>query len=72
MDVLRDAVEKAGLDSSDANNHKFRHSFASNLLRAKVTVPSTARLIRHSNATTTLSTYSHLLQEDLKEAVDSL
>lgn len=72
MDALRDAVEKAGLDSSDANNHKFRHSFASNLLRAKVTVPSTARLMRHSSATTTLSTYSHLLQEDLKDAVDVL
>lgn len=72
MDVLRDAVEQAGLDNSDANNHKFRHSFASNLLRAKVTVPSTARLMRHSSATTTLSTYSHLLQEDLKDAVDVL
>lgn len=71
-DTLREAVEKAGLDMKVCSNHKFRHSFASNLLRANVPVPSTAKLMRHSDASTTLSTYSHLLQEDLKEAVDSL
>lgn len=72
MDRLREAVGKAGLDSTDATNHKFRHSFASNLLRAHVPVPATAKLMRHEDAKTTLSTYSHLLQEDLKDAVDSL
>lgn len=71
-DVLKKAVSEAGLDDSDATNHKFRHSFASNLLRAKVPVPQTARLMRHEDAKTTLSTYSHLLQEDLQEAVDVL
>ena len=71
-ETLRKAVEEAGLDPKGCSNHKFRHSFASNLLRAKVPVPSTARLMRHADASTTLSTYSHLLQEDLKDAVDSL
>lgn len=69
---LKGAVMRAGLDNSDATNHKFRHSFASNLLRAKVTVPATAKLMRHSEASTTLSTYSHLLAEDLSEAVNSV
>lgn len=71
-DTLRNAVRRAGLDPIGCTNHKFRHSFASNLLRANIPVPSTARLMRHSSATTTLSTYSHLLQEDLKDAVDVL
>lgn len=66
------AISRAGLDSEGCTNHKFRHSFASNLLRAKVPVPAAAKLMRHADASTTLSTYSHLLQEDLKEAVDSL
>ena len=72
METLKAAVAAAGMDNSDAINHKFRHSFASNLLRAKVTVPATAKLMRHSEANTTLSTYSHLLAEDLSESVNSV
>lgn len=72
-DTLRNAVEASGIVSSgEATNHRFRHSFASNLLRASVPVPATARLMRHSDATTTLSTYSHLLQEDLSDAANAL
>ena len=72
-DTLREAVDASGIVSSGkSNNHRFRHSFASNLLRASVPVPATARLMRHSDATTTLSTYSHLLQEDLSDAANAL
>lgn len=66
---LKSVLRQLGLDG---NLHKFRHSFASNLLRANAPVPATARLMRHADATTTLSTYSHLIQEDLTKTADLL
>lgn len=72
--VLREAVSRSGVKSEgDANNHRFRHSFASNLLRSgKVNVKAVQQLMRHENVQITLDTYSHLLQEDLKAAADAL
>lgn len=72
MDTLRCAVRCAGLDDTDATNHKFRHSFISNLIRAGVNVRAVQQLARHEGANVTLETYSHLLQDDLKESVDKL
>ena len=72
MPKLRTAVRMAGLDDTDATNHKFRHSFASNLIRAGVNVKAVQQLMRHENIQVTLDTYSHLLKEDLKESVDTL
>lgn len=72
IDTLKKAVSEAGLPSDDATNHKFRHSFISNLLRSGVTVPATARLARHEDPKVTMETYSHLLQEDLQESIDVL
>lgn len=70
--ALRKAVQEAGLDPSDATNHKFRHSFASNLIRAKVNIKAVQQLMRHENVDLTLNTYSHLLQDDLTEAANAI
>lgn len=72
IDTLKKAVAGAGLPNDDAHNHKFRHSFISNLLRSGVTVPAAARLARHDDPKVTMQTYSHLLPEDLKKSVDVL
>ena len=72
IDTLKKAVSAAGMPSEDATNHKFRHSFISNLLRKGVNVPATARLARHEDPKVTMETYSHLLQEDLQESIDVL
>ena len=69
---LRLAVRDAGLDYSDANHHKFRHSFASNLIRAKVNIKAVQQLMRHENVDLTLNTYSHLLQDDLEAAANAI
>lgn len=72
MATLKSAVADAGLPNVDATNHKFRHSFISNLLRSGVTVPAAARLARHDDPKVTMETYSHLLQEDLQKSIDVL
>lgn len=73
-DVLREAVSRSGIKSEgESTNHRFRHSFASNLLRSgKVNVKAVQQLMRHENVQITLDTYSHLLQEDLSEAANAL
>lgn len=69
---LRRAVKACGLDPADATNHKFRHSFASNLIRSGANVKAVQQLMRHESVDITLDTYSHLLQDDLKASVDIL
>lgn len=70
--ALRKAVVTAGLDPNGANNHKFRHSFISNLIRSGVNVKAVQQLARHESIDITLNTYSHLLQDDLKDAVNAI
>lgn len=70
--ALRKAVVTAGLDTNGANNHKFRHSFISNLIRSGVNVKAVQQLARHESIDITLNTYSHLLQDDLKDAVNAI
>ena len=52
------------------NFHRFRHSFASNLIRKGVNIKAVQMLMRHANIQITLNTYSHLLKEDLSDAVE--
>lgn len=54
------------------NLHKFRHSFASNLIRSGANIKAVQQLMRHEDVKITLDTYSHLLQEDVKGAADLL
>ncbi|WP_175547404.1 tyrosine-type recombinase/integrase [Fibrobacter sp. UWH4] len=71
--VIRDAVSSSGIASSgESTNHRFRHSFASNLIRAGVNIKAVQQLMRHEKVQITLDTYSHLLQDDLTEAANAL
>lgn len=66
---LKSVLKELGLDG---NLHKFRHSFASNLIRSGANVKAVQGLMRHEDVKITLDTYSHLLQEDLKQTADLL
>ncbi len=52
------------------SNHKFRHSFASNLAASGCPVPIAMRLMRHSSSSMTLDVYTHVLQDDLVKWVE--
>lgn len=52
--------------------HRFRHSFASNLLRAGVSVKAVQALMRHDDVRITLDTYGHLIPNDLHASLDKL
>lgn len=71
-ETLRIAVEAAGYKSDDATNHKWRHSFASNLIRSGVGPKIVQQLMRHEDVRQTLDTYSHLLQDDLEKALNEI
>lgn len=55
-----------------ANNHRLRHSFASNLIRSGVGLKQVQKLMRHSSITTTMNIYSHLLDDDLTDSVEKM
>lgn len=68
--TLKKAVSAAGLESVDATNHKFRHSFASNLVISGADDKAVQELMRHDDIRITLDTYSHLRDEHLFKAIN--
>ena len=72
-ELVKKAADSAGIEyQGEATNHRFRHSFASNLIRAGADIKSVQTLMRHENVQITLDTYSHLLGADLEAAVDRI
>jgi len=68
---LTSAAIKAEVSNADsAHFHRFRHSFASNLLRMGRSIKAVQMLMRHENVTLTLNTYGHLLPSDLEKEVE--
>lgn len=55
-----------------ANNHRMRHSFASNLIRNNINPKALQALMRHANITTTLQIYTHVMGEDLKVEIEKM
>ena len=49
-----------------ASNHKFRHSFATNLAAAACLVAVAMRLLRHSSSAMTLDVYTHIMPADMR------
>ncbi|WPX08229.1 tyrosine-type recombinase/integrase [Anaerocellum danielii] len=62
-------VKKAGLD---VNFHALRHTFATRLLEKNVHPKVVQELLGHSDITTTLNTYSHVLDTVKKEAIKEI
>lgn len=68
---LQKICSKLNLDGFK-NPHKFRHSFASNLLRNGANIIAVSKLMRHANPSMTLNIYSHVLPNDLNQTLELL
>ncbi len=53
-------------------NHKFRHSFATNLAKSGCPVAIAMRLLRHSSSKMTLDVYTHVIPADLHGWLEKL
>lgn len=62
-------AERAGVVSR-VNPHAFRHTFATNFLRMGGDASSLQRILGHSDISTTIRNYAHLVDEDLSKAHD--
>lgn len=70
---LKKIVSKLDLKADGPTHfHRFRHSFASGLLRAGASIVTTSKLMRHATVSMTLNIYSHCIKDDLEEAVNLL
>jgi len=69
--VWRPAVEAAGLDR-DLRIHDLRHTCASLMISAGASVKAVQMALGHSTALITLTTYTHLYDEDLEAVADAL
>lgn len=68
--VFHPAAEAAGL--GDLHPHALRHTAASLAIAAGADVLAVQRMLGHSSATTTLTTYSHLWDEHLDEVAERM
>lgn len=68
---LSKVCEKLGIFGW-VSNHKFRHSFATNLATSGCPVAVAMRLLRHSSSAMTLDVYSHVVPEDMRIWVDRI
>lgn len=63
---LKKACARLGI-AGWASNHKFRHSFATNLAAAGCPVAIAMRLLRHSSSAMTLDVYTHIMPADMRD-----
>ncbi len=70
MRAFHRILKKAGIPKS--NIHSLRHTYASRLLESGANIRLIADLLGHSDISTFLNTYAHVLPEKKKEAVQVL
>jgi len=70
--IASDFLTYKNFDGKFADFHSLRHTFITNLGRAKVSLKAAQTLARHSDISLTMNIYSHLSEEDQIEAINSL
>ena len=71
--VLRRArIPKVDVEGRKVDVHALRHTYATRLARADVSLVKAQRLLGHASASTTSEIYTHIGIEDLRDAVNSI
>ncbi len=68
QDIFKLIVDDAGLE--DIHFHLLRHSFASNGITLGISPKIISEILGHSDITTTLNIYSHVVNEVKFEAIE--
>ena len=66
----QEVMEQAGIE--DANFHTLRHTFATRCIENGMDILMVAKTLGHSNVSTTLNKYSHLLPKHQKASMEKL
>lgn len=66
----QEVMEQAGVE--DANFHTLRHTFATRCIENGMDILMVAKTLGHSNVSTTLNKYSHLLPKHQKASMEKL
>ncbi len=66
--IFKEIVKEAGL--KDVNFHQIRHGFATNGIALGVNTKVISEILGHSDITTTLNIYSHVMKEVKHEAME--
>lgn len=69
-DYYQEIMEQAGIE--DANFHTLRHTFATRCIENGMDILMVAKTLGHSNVSTTLNKYSHLLPQHQKASMEKL
>jgi site-specific recombinase XerD len=67
--MLKRLAERSGVKAR-VNPHSFRHTFATNYLRMGGDPATLQRILGHSDVSTTIRNYAHLVDADLRKAHD--
>lgn len=65
--IFKQLEKKTGVH---VHPHLFRHTHATELIKAGVDIYRVSKRLGHSNIGTTLNVYGHLTKEDLRTVVD--
>ncbi|WP_100065149.1 tyrosine-type recombinase/integrase [Miniphocaeibacter massiliensis] len=68
--AFKKVLEKANI--RDMNFHSLRHSYATRLFEANVPMKTVQSLLGHKDIQTTMNIYTHVMNEDKTDAVESI
>ena len=72
LDLAAAGIDKTDTQGSTLDVHCLRHTFATLLSKAGVSIKTAQELMRHSDIRLTMQTYTHLELMDTANAVESL
>jgi len=72
LKMLKRFLKDSEFNGGQVTIHRFRHSYASNLIRKGYPIAKVSKLLGHASVDETIKTYLHLLPTDCDDVVDYL
>jgi integrase len=69
---LKPILKKLGIPSEEVGLQAFRHGLATELANAGTPLPVLQAQMRHADVRTTLSIYTHVVQQTQRDAVEQV